>query len=122
MTLQSFYVSTESFTLEKFSSGHYTVSPAIQASPRERQEPGPSQSVDEEVQIFVKNLQGKSIAIMISVSDTVDTLKEKVLARTGVPTAEQRLLFGGKQLEPGRTISDYGIQKENTVHLGTPIH
>lgn len=96
------------------------MSPAVQVSPRARQELDPPHSSDEEVQIFVKNLQGKSIIIDISVSDTVDTLQEKVLARTGIPAAEQRLVFGGMQLQPGRIISDYGIQKLSTLHLGTP--
>jgi len=70
-----------------------------------------------EVQIFVKNLNGKSMAIMISPSDTVESLHEKVEAKTGIPPSQQRLLFGGKQLQPGRILADYDIQKENTLHL-----
>lgn len=70
-----------------------------------------------EVQIFVRNLNGKSLAIMVSPSDTVESLKAKVEEREGLPASEQRLLYGGKQLEPGRILADYGVQKESTLHL-----
>jgi ubiquitin C len=74
-------------------------------------------TVQDEVQIFVRNLNGKTMAVMISPSDTVDRLHELVFERTGIPTSEQRLLYGGKQLEAGRLLSDYGILKESTLHL-----
>ncbi|GBE84538.1 Polyubiquitin [Sparassis crispa] len=70
-----------------------------------------------EVQIFVRNLNGKSMAIMISPSDTAKTLMDKVQEKTGIPPEEQRLLYGGKQLVPERILSDYNIQKESTLHL-----
>ncbi|KAH7919628.1 ubiquitin [Leucogyrophana mollusca] len=71
----------------------------------------------EEVQIFVRNLNGKTMTIMISPSDTVETLSKKIQEKTGIPAAEQRILYGGKQLVPEKILSDYSIKKESTLHL-----
>ncbi|KAG1834918.1 ubiquitin-related domain-containing protein [Suillus subalutaceus] len=70
-----------------------------------------------EVQIFVKNLNGKTMTLMISPTDTVENLMKKVQERTNIPPSEQRILFGGKQLEPSRILADYNISKESTLHL-----
>ncbi|KAH7907043.1 ubiquitin-related domain-containing protein [Hygrophoropsis aurantiaca] len=72
---------------------------------------------EEEVQIFVRNLNGKTMTIMISPSDTVETLSKKIQEKTGIPAAEQRILYGGKQLVPEKILSDYSIKKESTLHL-----
>ena len=58
------------------------------------------------------------MAIMISPSDTVDSLQKKVEEKTGIPPSQQRLLYGGKQLVPERILADYNITKESTIHLG----
>ncbi|TFK51587.1 ubiquitin-like protein [Heliocybe sulcata] len=73
---------------------------------------------DEEVQIFVRNLNGRTMAIMVALSDSVEHLQRKVEEKTQIPPQEQRLLYAGKQLEPGRALLDYGVQKESTLHLG----
>ncbi|KAF8836589.1 ubiquitin-like protein [Paxillus ammoniavirescens] len=73
---------------------------------------------DSEVQIFVKHINGRTMALMVSPMDTVEHLMSKVQERTEIPPEEQRILYGGKQLTPGRTLSDYNISKESTLHLG----
>jgi hypothetical protein len=74
-------------------------------------------AIEEQMEVWVKGLDGEMMTIRINSSDDVVNLKEKILYKTAIPVHDQRLIFSGKQLEDGRTLADYNIQDKTTIHL-----
>lgn len=71
--------------------------------------------------IFVKTLTGRTITIPVTLSETIYEIKQKIETKVDIPAEEQRLVYAGKQLEDGRTLRDYQVEENATLHLALRI-
>lgn len=69
------------------------------------------------MQIFLKSLTGRVILLEVEPTDTIYKIKEMIEEQEGIPIDQQRVIFGGKQLEDNMTLHDYGIINFSTLHL-----
>lgn len=69
------------------------------------------------MQIFIKTLTGRTITLIVEEDESIRTVKEKLKEKDGVPIDEQRLIYGGHELRDERTLKDYGICKDATLHF-----
>ena len=69
------------------------------------------------MQVFVKTLTGKTISVDVEPDESVESLKAKISEKEGVPVDQQRIIFGGKQLDALKSLSDYDIDDDSTLHL-----
>lgn len=70
-----------------------------------------------QMQIFVKSINGKSRTLNVNPTDTIGTIKQQIQEKEGIDPGEQRLIFAGKNLDDDKTLQDYNIQGESTIHL-----
>eukprot|EP01080_Neovahlkampfia_damariscottae_P004452 gene4452-7827_t len=68
-------------------------------------------------QIFVKTITNQTLTLDVTDSDKIVDLKKKIQAKQQIPYDQQRLIFSGKELEDNKSVGDYNISKENTLHL-----
>jgi ubiquitin C len=69
------------------------------------------------MQLFVKTLTGKTVSIEVEEGESIEDVKAKIAEKEGIPAEQQRLIFGGQQLQDQKTLQDYDVGDDSTLHL-----
>jgi ubiquitin len=69
------------------------------------------------MQLFVKTLTGKTVSIEVEEGESIEDVKAKIAEKEGIPAEQQRLIFGGQQLQDSKTLDDYNVGDDATLHL-----
>ena len=69
------------------------------------------------MQLFVKTLTGKTVSIEVEEGESIEDVKAKIAEKEGIPPEQQRLIFGGQQLQDSKTLDDYNVGDDATLHL-----
>lgn len=62
-------------------------------------------------------MTGKTVSIEVEEGESIEDVKAKISEKEGIPPEQQRLIFGGQQLEDAKTLQDYGVGDDDTFHL-----